>query len=276
MWKRDGQDSAQIVVSVAAALLAHVVLAGGLGAAEHFGWTKPHRKAETVEMVIIDKPPPKIEAPPPPLPPPPPEQKPPPPPPKIAEKVPVKPKVIEKAPPPPPTEEAPPPPPAPGPETPDEAPAEPYHLEMPASAQPGGTMAVQEGAGPRGNARGTPGGKGAGGGGPADSTTNGPRVASVASVKRQPLADGDYDYQLAKDYPTEARRLGIQGQVQVRLLVDDHGRVAQAKLLKGLGYGLDERALTLAKKIKFKPAIDTNDQPVAMWITWLFNFTLDE
>ncbi len=274
MSQRNGQDHAPIAVSLAAALLVHGLLAGGLGAAEHFGWMTASKKAEAVEMVIIARPPPPppVEEPPPP--PPPPEEKLPPPPAKIVEKTPVKPAKIVKAPPPP--TEATPPPPAPGPEV-DDAPAEAYHFEMPASAQGGGTMPVPQGAGPRGSARGVPGGKGGGAGGPPDSGGTGPRVASIASVKQQPIVDGDFDrVALGKDYPAEAKRLGIQGQVQVRLLVDDKGRVVQTRLHKGLGYGLDERAIALGKTIKFRPAVDSDDKPVAMWITWSFNFELPQ
>ena len=272
---RRGQDNAQIAVSVAAALLVHGLLAGGLGAAEHFGWTRPEHKEAMVEMAIVTvPPPPKIEEPPPPPPPPPPEEKAPPPPPKIAAKAP--PRVLDPTPPPPAPPPETPPPPAPGPAESDEPPA-PYQFTMPASAQGGATMPVQEGSGPRGTARGTPGGRGNGSGGAPDSTGTGPRVASIASVKRQPVPDGDFDYvDLARDYPADAKRLGIDGQVQVRLLVDDKGRVAQTKLLKGLGYGLDERAISLARTFKFKPALDSSDQPVAMWITWSFNFELPQ
>jgi protein TonB len=273
-----GQDRGAIAVSLAAALLVHGALAGGLGAAEHFGWNRPTHRAEAVEMVIVAKPPP---------PPPPPEvpkvEEPPPPPPPVAAPVPVPvpvkappPKVAPRTPAPPkaPPPEA--PPPAPGPEVDDSAAPE-IKLDIPASAQ--GTMTAPQGT----SATGVPGGKrggtgqGPGGGGAADADGSGPRVASVASVKTMPVVEGDFDHVLlGKDYPADAKRLGIEGQVQVRLLIDDHGRVAQTKLLKGLGYGLDERAVALARKIRFKPAVDTNDAPVATWITWSFNFELPE
>jgi protein TonB len=271
-----GQDRGSIAVSLAAALLVHGALAGGLGAAEHFGWTRTRKAPEAVEMVIIAKPPappaevPKVEPPPPP----PPPLEAPPPPPKVVARAPVapQPKLAAKAPP----AETSPPPPAPGPPV-DEAAGPEIKLDIPASAQ--GSVAAPQGTSPTG----VPGGKrgatgtGPGGGGPAEATGSGPRVVSAASLKSQPTVDGDFDrVQLGKDYPPEAKRLGIEGQVQVRLLVDDSGHVAQTKLLKGLGYGLDDRAVALARKIRFKPARDTNDQPVATWITWSFNFELPE
>jgi protein TonB len=271
-----GQDRGSIAVSLAAALLVHVALAGGLGAAEHFGWTKPAKKPEAVEMVILAKPPappPEVAKPPPPPPPPPKIEAPPPP--KVTARAPVTPRAPAKAPP-PPIEAPPPPPPAPGPPV-EEAAGPEIKLDIPASAQ--GSVAAPQGTSPTGVPGGTRGGSGTGtgGGGPPEATGTGPRIVSAASLKSQPTVDGDFDrVQLGRDYPPEAKRLGIEGQVQVRLLVDDSGRVAQTKLLKGLGYGLDERAVTLARKIRFKPARDTNDQPVATWITWSFNFELPE
>jgi TonB family protein len=87
-----------------------------------------------------------------------------------------------------------------------------------------------------------------------------------------PESIGEHD--LSKEYPPEARRLGIEGQVAVRLLVDETGRVAQRRLVRGVGHGLDEKALELARRIRFRPALDDADRPVSTWITWTFTFTL--
>jgi TonB family protein len=119
-------------------------------------------------------------------------------------------------------------------------------------------------------------GTGTGGGGPKTSTGTGPpRPVSVASLKRQPMPIGDTDYiDLGRDYPAEARRRGIEGAVRVRLVVDERGRVRSTSLVSSLGYGLDELALRRARDLRFEPAIDTNDQPVAAVVVWTFNFAL--
>ena len=52
-----------------------------------------------------------------------------------------------------------------------------------------------------------------------------------------------------------ARAAGIEGKVRVQLTVDETGRVVDVKLLQGLGYGLDEAALTAAKRAEFEPAV---------------------
>lgn len=53
-------------------------------------------------------------------------------------------------------------------------------------------------------------------------------------------------------YPEEALKNGIEGNVFVEYEVDDNGIVFQAKVVKGLGYGLDEEALRLIKLLRFE------------------------
>ncbi len=81
-------------------------------------------------------------------------------------------------------------------------------------------------------------------------------------------------FEAGKDYPAEAKRLGIEGDLRVRLLVDATGHVATATLLGSLGHGLDELALAQAQRIEFEPAIDTDDKPTASVVVWTFHFTL--
>src|SRR5262249_1077798 len=97
-------------------------------------------------------------------------------------------------------------------------------------------------------------------------------VALTTSVKVMPKPLGDYDYLPPEDYPADALRDGVQGDVVVRVLVGEDGRVARTELRRGLGHGLDEKALELAGKLRFKPALDDADRPVATWIPWTFHF----
>ncbi|WP_303310939.1 energy transducer TonB [Hymenobacter sp. BT730] len=48
-------------------------------------------------------------------------------------------------------------------------------------------------------------------------------------------------------YPEQALARGIAGKVHVRFVVDDAGRIRDAEVVKGLGYGLDEEALRLVR-----------------------------
>lgn len=99
-----------------------------------------------------------------------------------------------------------------------------------------------------------------------------PAPVSIASIKTPARVKGDYDY--TKDYPAEARRLGVEGDIRVRLTVDDRGKVKAAVLLNRLGAGLDELALGHARKIEFEPARDTDDRPVSSIVVWTFHMIL--
>jgi len=121
------------------------------------------------------------------------------------------------------------------------------------------------------------GGSGGGTGGGTGSGTANDKPMSVATIKTRAMPKGDYAYfQAGKDYPPEARQLGIQGPIRVRLVVDEHGKVTATRLLNSLGHGLDELALTRAKSIEFDPAKDSNDQPVTSVVIWTFDMRLPE
>jgi len=53
-------------------------------------------------------------------------------------------------------------------------------------------------------------------------------------------------------YTSEAREANIAGRVRVELTVDASGRVAAARVLEGLGHGLDEAALVAARAATFE------------------------
>jgi TonB family protein len=122
-------------------------------------------------------------------------------------------------------------------------------------------------------------GRGGSGGGTAAGSGSGagelPRPVSVATIKHRALPRGDYAFFAAgKDYPAEARALGIEGALRVRLVVDEQGKVTSRVLLNHLGHGLDELALRRAAEIEFTPATDTDDRPVTSVVVWTFNMTL--
>jgi TonB family protein len=194
----------------------------------------------------------------------PPEEKPPPP-------APAK----EKAPAPEPKAAAEPPPAAPGP-TGEPAPG--WAVDTPNADQPYqiGDVPVGQARAPTGRGRGgTGGGTGTGGGGEEPAATGGDGTVSVAAIKTMPQPIGDTDFvDATRDYPSDARRLGVEGQVKVRLKVDATGKVAARSLVTRLGHGLDELALKLATRLRFKPAIDTSDRPVPATVVWTFTFTL--
>jgi TonB family protein len=57
------------------------------------------------------------------------------------------------------------------------------------------------------------------------------------------------------DYTEQARRARAEGIVLIQGIIRKDGRVDSLRVLRGLGYGLDESAIkTIAAKWRFKPA----------------------
>ena len=55
-------------------------------------------------------------------------------------------------------------------------------------------------------------------------------------------------------YTDEARRLRIEGTVQLRVVFGAAGQIRVVAVVKGLGHGLDEAAVQAAEAIRFRPA----------------------
>lgn len=75
-------------------------------------------------------------------------------------------------------------------------------------------------------------------------------------------------------YPERARRAGVEGIVELKLVIDPQGRVREAEVQKGLGFGLDEAALSAIKEFEFSPAKIKLD-PVAVRIIYKYRFQLN-
>jgi periplasmic protein TonB len=161
-------------------------------------------------------------------------------------------------------------PPAVPPESPARGEPEEPVIRLPGVA-PGAT-ATAAGDGTAGRASGSGAGSGSGASSPAAGRGTGDRPVSVAAIKHRALPRGDYEYfDAGKDYPPDAKRLGIEGDIRVKLVVDEHGRVVSRVLLDHLGHGLDEIALARALAIEFTPALDSDDHPVASVVVWTFH-----
>jgi len=73
-------------------------------------------------------------------------------------------------------------------------------------------------------------------------------------------------------FTDEAVKARYQGVVLLRFIVTADGRATNISVVKGLGLGLDERAIESVKNSRFTPARGPNGQPVAVWITYEVNF----
>lgn len=77
-------------------------------------------------------------------------------------------------------------------------------------------------------------------------------VQQIASTPRlQPV---EIIYKPRPAYTTEARRMRVEGEVLLDVVFTANGSLHVNRVLKGLGYGLDDMALKAAENIKFKPA----------------------
>jgi protein TonB len=55
-------------------------------------------------------------------------------------------------------------------------------------------------------------------------------------------------------YPAEALEKRIEGEVHLRYWVEGNGKVSEAEVTHGIGYGCDEEALRLVKMLKYGTA----------------------
>ncbi|HZS46026.1 MAG TPA: TonB family protein [Blastocatellia bacterium] len=128
-------------------------------------------------------------------------------------------------------------------------------------------------------------GSGKGGGiGPGDGTGYGPGHGKGTGGGEYSEGGGDGDsgpitskLQLLSnprpDYTEEARKNKITGTVLVEATFRADGKIAGARVVRGLGYGLDEKAIEAVMKISFRPA-ERNGKPVSIKQNIKVSFTL--
>lgn len=75
------------------------------------------------------------------------------------------------------------------------------------------------------------------------------------------------------EYSEQARRKKIQGVVVLSVTVAVDGSTRDIKIVKGLGYGLDEKAVEAARRWKFKPALK-DGEPIEKEIAAEVSFRL--
>jgi TonB family protein len=94
-------------------------------------------------------------------------------------------------------------------------------------------------------------------------------VFSVGSVTVRPQILG----RPTPGYTDEARRNQIEGSVKVSVLLKADGTVFDIKVARGLGYGLDEKAIEAARQLRFVPA-QKDGHPVSVRVSLDFKFSL--
>jgi protein TonB len=76
-------------------------------------------------------------------------------------------------------------------------------------------------------------------------------------------------------YPAEAKRLGIEGAVRIKLGIDEKGNVVRVSVVDRAGHGFDDAAAKAVKQGKFKPAMTSDGRAVPCNIIWTFRFETD-
>ena len=77
----------------------------------------------------------------------------------------------------------------------------------------------------------------------------------------------------APEYTDEARAKRIEGSVLLRGVIGTDGRVTNIGVARGLGHGLDQKAVECLRKWIFKPAV-RDGEPVAVKANIEINFHL--
>ena len=90
------------------------------------------------------------------------------------------------------------------------------------------------------------------------------------------LARGGHEavlvYSVDPEFTESARKKHLAGDVMVAFIVDRNGRPKDIRVVKGVGLGLDEKAVEAVRQYRFKPATEADGQPVAMPLTIDVNF----
>ncbi len=77
------------------------------------------------------------------------------------------------------------------------------------------------------------------------------------------------------EYTAKAREKKIEGDLTVTALLQRDGKIKKVKVEKGLGHGLDDRAVEAVKRLAFLPA-ELNGVTVDAMIRIVFNFKLEK
>jgi protein TonB len=76
------------------------------------------------------------------------------------------------------------------------------------------------------------------------------------------------------DYTDQARKAKLEGEVVIQAVVTVEGRAEHVSVVRGLGSGLDEKAIEVVQRWRFKPAHDSDGHPVAVSVPMDVTFRL--
>jgi TonB family protein len=126
-----------------------------------------------------------------------------------------------------------------------------------ASAGFGNGVAIGGSGDGRSNGRGN-GGVATGNFGQQELSHGGPKLLTESGPSTNPVA---ITFKPNPVYTDEARQLRLEGEVLLEVMFGANGQLHVNRVVRGLGHGLDEAAISAANKIRFTPAL-RNRQPV--------------
>jgi len=98
--------------------------------------------------------------------------------------------------------------------------------------------------------------------------------ASTNAGSNHALAYPDYNFNPKPKYPRTARKRGYEGEVKLKVLVLENGRVGKIEVVRPSGYQiLDQSALEAVKNWIFVPGKE-NGKEVSSWVTVPITFQL--
>lgn len=77
-----------------------------------------------------------------------------------------------------------------------------------------------------------------------------PEYVTYAEVMPEPVGGYEAFYKFVSKnlkYPSQAKKLGIEGKVYVQFIVDEHGNISDVEIARGIGAGCDEEVLRVMK-----------------------------
>lgn len=80
-------------------------------------------------------------------------------------------------------------------------------------------------------------------------------------------------FQVEPEFSEEARKAKVAGNVLVTLVVDTNGKPQRVRVLRGIGMGLDEKAIEAVRQYRFKPAM-AGGTPVMVEVNIDVNFQI--
>jgi protein TonB len=101
-------------------------------------------------------------------------------------------------------------------------------------------------------------------------------IAAACSLQAQEISHTSPPRVIHKvdvEYTNEALDAKLQGDVVLTAVVGTDGAPAEIKVVRGLGKGLDEKAVECLRQWRFAPALD-HGEPIPMKVSIVTNFRL--